>query len=1044
MNQRSSFVSLAEEIAAMNRNSVEIVTKLNNIVTSQDSSVSISLVDNNGNKTNYYMPTVGYLKKEIDKINSNIKRLAGIESSTNIIDGKSIRKIYTVDINKEPYPINELNKVTTFKTVNNHFFESLMNPLLTINIDLSDKVTSDINKILSRRYIINFERDDNKNLTDNGLIAYNIFIDKFLNKNNININDFIDWYDNQTMGLIKDIVKPYDEQLFDLSVNESNYHGIFSVIKTETDTINKKMWYHLNTLTYYTKEGYDKSLSIGDNLILNKLNSTSRWKIIEINTESSNYRVSLERLEGYDPVPIGVNVLSYYSNIQYKKNVDITIGFDEFCIIFIKPINTDNNVISTIWSKGVCFNTNDLMLDTDKSTRLSDYYVRNVYDYGIILKDLVKKTIPIEYTEKPNKPILSKNNFKVVQINGHLTNSKDIDTLNKLHSNSISVKSKLSELNKAISDKQKEINTISLVSPSDVNILQNELQKLINEQNSETISLSTIISQINSLNSTTSSVNSKFRVRGFWEIPQPTINNMTDPQHIVQFRIQYRYKSKSGEINSTHGFELDKTGGEVGNTLGIVVPPLDYTKDNKKQSLNTGDISMVSINNTDTTNKKTTAYFSNWINILTDVRKRYWDSEKHKWYWKIEDVEDADTPNINQLDIPIQSNEKVEIRIKSISEAGWPDTKIESDWSNVIEIEFPDNLKNILNDNDTILKQANQDEVFVNLDNNLNSRGVYKHVQDSFYVDGSYYAHIDRDVKCSINIDNKTNLNLFDYLMYLTDKIKKLEDIINKTKGDMVIILHTPDNDIIVENNKTYNLIVELEDYAEKYDTTRTYWNSIGIIDNYYLEIKNSSNNPLNLFSNRKYENTYENTFFKFENNKTLIVDYNSDLYTQRDYQWIWFSDNSDGQPINSGASYSQTPFVLKSNNYNLGYYGQTGNTFYGNIITDVEWDGDISLQPELFTTIHPRIYNTMDIVEESTDKLKKIPSNTTENIYFNIYYKLDGNQPENSQYVVPVGTTPNSVIRTIKVFIEPNNLTRPFEFEVRFTLNQFKSVYTI
>jgi hypothetical protein len=33
-----------------------------------------------------------------------------------------------------------------------------------------------------------------------------------------------------------------------------------------------------------------------------------------------------------------------------------------------------------------------------------------------------------------------------------------------------------------------------------------------------------------------------------------------------------------------------------------------------------------------------------------------------------------DLPNINQLDISIQSNEKIDIRIKSISEVGWPDS----------------------------------------------------------------------------------------------------------------------------------------------------------------------------------------------------------------------------------------------------------------------------------------------------------------------------------------------------------------------------------
>jgi hypothetical protein len=42
-------------------------------------------------------------------------------------------------------------------------------------------------------------------------------------------------------------------------------------------------------------------------------------------------------------------------------------------------------------------------------------------------------------------------------------------------------------------------------------------------------------------------------------------------------------------------------------------------------------------------------------------------------------ITNPDLPNINQLDISIQSNEKIDIRIKSISEVGWPDSVVESD-----------------------------------------------------------------------------------------------------------------------------------------------------------------------------------------------------------------------------------------------------------------------------------------------------------------------------------------------------------------------------
>ena len=99
-----------------------------------------------------------------------------------------------------------------------------------------------------------------------------------------------------------------------------------------------------------------------------------------------------------------------------------------------------------------------------------------------------------------------------------------------------------------------------------------------------------------------------------------------------------------------------------------------------------------------------TGYFSNWNQLLTDVRKREFNKALDVWTWVVEDVSDANTPNINQLDIAIQQNEKVEIRIKSISEVGWPNASIESDWSDILTVEFPDDLSQVSSD-DLILKE---------------------------------------------------------------------------------------------------------------------------------------------------------------------------------------------------------------------------------------------------------------------------------------------------------------------------------------------------
>jgi hypothetical protein len=70
----------------------------------------------------------------------------------------------------------------------------------------------------------------------------------------------------------------------------------------------------------------------------------------------------------------------------------------------------------------------------------------------------------------------------------------------------------------------------------------------------------------------------------------------------------------------------------------------------------------------------------NWIEFKSSARKRTYDSSTGVYTWLTEDITNPDLPNINQLDISIQSNEKIDIRIKSISEVGWP----ESLWWNLI------------------------------------------------------------------------------------------------------------------------------------------------------------------------------------------------------------------------------------------------------------------------------------------------------------------------------------------------------------------------
>jgi hypothetical protein len=633
MSQKNSFIQMLEQIAVLNKNSVEILSKLSDVVGSKDNNIIVNYLDNDGSTSTFNLPSVGFLKQEIDVANSNIKKLSNLDSDETVVINEKYtsRKIKSIDLNREPKQITNINLISNFEQNNNWFFESLMTPLLTVEINLDDKIDESVKKVLSRRYIIQFEKDVNGDYTTAGLSSKNDFENKFLYKNDITIKDFQNWLNNPTnVGVLNDNdFNIIDDQIFDINYKEIDYKGYFSVLKYEKDSLNNKLWYHLNSLIYYDRNGNARTLAIGDILSTTKKQSYTKWKVIEVNTASSLNRVILERIEGYDPVSIGTNMLEYYSPLTSNTKLKVSIGYDEYNIVFLKPINTDNSIIGSTWSKGVSYYTGDLTLKTDKNVTMNDFYLNKVQDYGAILKDLVVKQIPSNIAEKPNKPEVLVENFKVVQINKHLTDAKDQKTLKKLHGQKNAIKTKIGQINDAIVEKNRELNTKQFKSVAERSKSHNELTELINKQESQSKLYSSYISQItNSATEVTSAP--KFRVRGFWDMPDPIIKSGSKPQEVIGFQIQWRYGSKFGTENITEGFELRKTN-----------VAFDVDNNNNPQYL------------------KKTGYYSEWNTLNTDIRKRTYDKTNNVWTWEIEDISDADTPNINQLDIAIQKMKKL-------------------------------------------------------------------------------------------------------------------------------------------------------------------------------------------------------------------------------------------------------------------------------------------------------------------------------------------------------------------------------------------------
>jgi hypothetical protein len=781
--------------------------------------------------------------------------------------------------------------------------------------------------------------------------------------------------------------------------------------------------------------------------VVNTTSPSTVYTVLEISNSGSSPMIRFERTEGMEPIPVGVvGGMKIYSPIFYNKKVPITVGYNERTVMFIKSINMDNYIMSKNWSPGMGFWTNDLN-DIDTGLSLEQFYISEVLDYGEVLNDLVIKRTPTKKGVVPPSPTLNSDNFKVVQINTHLTDTPDSNLLKNYHNQQNTLTSEVQQINNAIQDKNKQLRVTRFTSEAAKQQHVNEINQLTSQQASKTQLLSTLTNNILNLSKSPDiSVTPIFHVRGFWTIPDPVVARGTQPQQIVQFIVQYRYTSKDGREAPVITYKLADA--PVGSTVK-------------------------------------TAAFSNWTEIKTDYRKRVYDNTTNTYSWEVEDITNPETPNINQVSIPIQYGENVDIRIKSISEVGFPDSAIESDWSNILTVSFPDNLNSVLNQNDFILQAATQQDLRIKVQNDLSAKGLDALLNEQVTVNNKTYFLPSDAILSGFKDPNGVALGLLDYLTALENRIKTLEDKIKNIKGELEVSIYKNGQQYVISSGSTTTFNVECEDYmtpltGSGYPTGgRVYANEIYTVSDFLLYIKNKSvDNPLGLLSNRIYAGSNIDVYnsavpqiFWVDEQDELIVDNSSGTTkNQLDNQFIWMINydsvtsttvtklgDNIGNNFTTNNNNSITS-VLSSDAFNLGYSENTILSFVGNNLSlkdPSKWI-DVSQSAasttKLLSTVHPRVLNLNKVQETNSDKIHTLngsPSGTTTNdiqIPLNIYFKLNALDNSitglNHQYVNLSGLkTTVRQTRKLRFLLENEADNRPFVFTVIFNISRNKVV---
>lgn len=802
---KNSLSTYLEQAMVMTNNSLETIDKISNAVSSSEDSVKLILTDPNDPKktVEYVIPSFGYLKSEIDRLSASLNTMTNITdgagSRIRLSDG-TYRKIIASKVPSEAPTITHVDHITNFNFKSNWFFEDMLNPALYITWDMSNQISPETERVMIQRYILKCD-------TQAKIDAFN---KDLKGRNDIDYKGFL------TFLLNNRIKYTLDDEIKDLPPRSRRYFGTFSVIRIDMEKDlngNNVKRYILDSLEFTdTRSGFENTrlLSVGDFVEVNSNPTTTRFEVIFV--DSAENKIGLKCIEGSEGVRIGADTLKISASQDTLVSADIPVGFDEREVIFVKSIDPDSNIPSTKWSPGVAFYSNELTYvdDSGATQTLQKFYQRNVIDFGQVLLSYATDYYPsIREGIIPNKPVLNysggSGDFKIVQINTQLTEAADNETFRSLVSDKIKVQSELDNIANEIAKQKELIQTTQYVSTNDKLKEQSKLKTLIDNQSILSSNYNSIVNNIKARYESGSVATPKYRIRGFWDIPDSKISSSSGEQKIIKFKIRYRYLSEYGNANKEEEFT--------------------YTSGNAS----------------------VTGRFSNWNEIETKLRGRVKTSSG--WEWEKIDTSNPDVVNINQLDIPINPGEQVEIQVKSVSEAGWPSNPLESDWSDPIVVAFSDFAELEADDLSEIISQNRVDAAVANVTKMFSGNAA--HMSSSFYTNDKYFAHTAESITSGFLSPEQTPITLYDKLQDLQNQITMIIEQINSTIGDVIVTL--VDN---ADEQKIYTLSEGETTYINAGDYLSTL-KSQGVdtpkgeivTKTFYLDISSDAQSGLFLFS---------------------------------------------------------------------------------------------------------------------------------------------------------------------------------------------------
>lgn len=807
--------------------------------------------------TTYVIPSFLSLENKINMLQENFENLVkapetseayfNIDGNTRAIEVKKYS--HTPDSLVLPIPSTGLN---TFSIDNNDVFKDFMTPIPYINISLpslpNDIVEVNVKKIVAKSDSLKALFKTKLSYLDGETDENGKEIIKYYNAQNIVYGDIY----KMLLNYNEDVDYIEYDTIYKLPIRKNLGSATYVIESVISDVINDDLEEIItlklrndlaipslsNTLTYKQfDDTIEKYLQVGDELV--NFDGTGKVKITAIKSSTNTIEVKVVNGEylnfvGTDSYDSNndtdihdLSKLRFHranNNNNSLENTDKTIKIplekDQYIFIAVAALNSRMNIQSS-WGKGIIVNTFELQ---NGDTKFKDYYDNNVKNLGDVLLEMSNMiTSPItsltqdEFNKLTNvKPNINSNMLSVMQINKHLNNSTTVKNIRNAYNQKKTAESNLAEVQAKINEINEKLTTISFNDTSGIRPAYVSQLSQYNRQKNELLAVINNAMNEISLNVNSAEIpieNAKYRIRGFYT---PNLSNTAIPdinQHIIGLQVQYRYKNMS-------------------STLGNAV------------TLNSAD--------------NATAYiYSDWnvLNTRNKLKIASYNNGKLMYNYEANN-ENINEPSYNQIDIPISQGESVDIKIKVVYDFGQPYITMTSDWSEIINIQFPDEYAKdvpVL----TIIEENNNDIESNRFNNILETSGVNTHINDSFLDQNIIYFHKPDNIASGFYTAERKVIPLKDKLQSLSNDIAALKTDVQSAQSNCKVSVSIGNEITEIYSDRTNTIILEpyssfneqnIEEPTEKY-INGAYTLENGIVSTMVnISIVNTSANAMKLY----------------------------------------------------------------------------------------------------------------------------------------------------------------------------------------------------